>query len=85
MVRLTAKGSGGTCSVADGHTIEEVIDRLAGYENLYESLNAERDKTAADMEKLRAEARTKTVTYNQLLANKILITNILDRLDLYTK
>ena len=57
--------------------------RLAAYDRLYRELLAERDGVAAKMEALRAEERTKTATYRQLLTNKLTLQNLIARFAAY--
>ncbi|NCA98919.1 MAG: hypothetical protein EOM08_12785 [Clostridia bacterium] len=53
------------------------IDRLARFENAYESLLARQDKIAADLEQLKSQGRSQTVSFKQLLAEKLLNQSIL--------
>ena len=46
-------------------------ERLAAYDRMYADLLAERDKVAADMDKLRSAGRNRGATYQQLLAQKL--------------
>ena len=57
--------------------------RWAAYDRLYRELLAERDGVAAKMEALRAEERTKTATYRQLLTNKLTLQNLIARFAAY--
>lgn len=61
---------------ADGCT-GPAIERLAGFENAYEAIERERDKAEAELVKLRAAGKQKTVQFRQLLAQKITHANIL--------
>jgi len=71
--------------VADGTSVRqngvvfsgEAIDRLAKFENMYEDLVLKQNEIAREMEKLKLEDKTRTVKFKQLLANKLLNTNIL--------
>ena len=53
------------------------IERLACFENAYEAIERERDKAEAELSKLRAAGKQKTVQFKQLLAQKITHANIL--------
>lgn len=53
------------------------IDRLARFENAYEFLLARQDKIAADLEQLRSQGRTQSVSFKQLLAEKLMNQSIL--------
>ena len=57
--------------------------RLAAYDRLYRELLAERDGVAAKMDALRAEGRTKTATYRQLLTDKLTLQNFIGRFAAY--
>ena len=57
--------------------------RLAAYDRLYRELLAERDGVAAKMEAPRAEGRTKTATYRQLLTDKLTLQNLIARFAAY--
>ena len=58
-------------------------ERLARYDRLLADLQAERDKIVSDMARLREQGKTKTVTYQQLIANKLLVQNLLSRFEIY--
>lgn len=49
----------------------EAVEILAKFENYYEDLVLKQDKTIEEMDKLRAENKTNTVKFKQLLANKL--------------
>ena len=46
-------------------------ERLAAYDRMYADLLRERDKVAADMDRLRAAGKNRGATYQQLLAQGI--------------
>ena len=58
-------------------------ERLAAYDHMYADLLKERDKVLADMEKLRASGKNKGVTYQQLLAQKLTVQNLIGRFEIY--
>ena len=58
-------------------------ERLAAYERMYADLLRERDKVLVDMEKLRAAGKNRGATYQQLLAQKLTVQNLIGRLELY--
>ena len=58
-------------------------ERLAAYDRMYEDLLRERDKILADMEKLRAAGKNKGATYQQLLAQKLTVQNLIGRFEIY--
>ena len=57
--------------------------RLAAYDRMYRELLAEWDGVAAKMDALRAEGRTKTATYRQLLTDKLTLQNFIGRFAAY--
>lgn len=83
MDRLTKQLPDGTYIVVDGYITDDIIKKLAKLENMYDALYAEQSKIILDMEKLRAVDKTKTVTYKQLLANKLMNMNLIGRFDIY--
>ena len=58
-------------------------ERLAAYDRLYADLLRERDKVLADMEKLRAAGKNRGATYQQLLAQKLTVQNLIGRFEIY--
>jgi hypothetical protein len=52
MERLTRKNSDGTFTVVEGHNINEISEKLATYENMYEALTTKQDKIISDMGRL---------------------------------
>ena len=59
------------------------LERLAAYDRMYADLLKERDKVLADLEKLRAAGKNKGVTYQQLLAQKLTVQNLIGRFEIY--
>ena len=59
------------------------LERLAAYDRMFAGLLKERDKVLADMEKLRAAGKNKGVTYQQLLAQKLTVQNLIGRFEIY--
>ena len=59
------------------------LERLAAYDRMYDDLLKERDKVLSDMEKLRAAGRNKGATYQQLLAQKLTVQNLIGRFEIY--
>lgn len=81
MERLTVK-------VNDAYQADDMaaaVDRLGRLEDLYEALLVEKEKITADMDKLSEAGRTKSATYRQLFANKMNVTNLLSRMEIYVK
>ena len=59
------------------------LERLAAYDRMYADLLKERDKVLHDMERLRAAGKSRGATYQQLLAQKLTVQNLLGRFELY--
>ena len=59
------------------------LERLAVYDRMYADLLKERDKVLADMEKLRSAGKNKGATYQQLLAQKLTVQNLIGRFEIY--
>ena len=59
------------------------LERLAAYDRMYADLLRERDKVLADMEKLRAAGKNRGATYQQLLAQKLTVQNLIGRFEIY--
>ncbi len=58
-------------------------ERLAAYDRLYADLLKERDKVAADLERLRAAGKVRGATHQQLLAQKLTVQNLIGRFAIY--
>ncbi|WP_298020536.1 hypothetical protein [uncultured Dysosmobacter sp.] len=59
------------------------LERLTAYDRMYEDLLKERDKVAADMDRLRAAGKNRGATYQQLLAQKLTVQNLIGRFEIY--
>ena len=59
------------------------LERLAAYDRMYADLLRERDKVLADMDKLRTAGKNKGATYQQLLAQKLTVQNLIGRFEIY--
>ena len=58
-------------------------ERLAAYERMYGDLLKERDKVLSDMDRLREAGKQKGATYQQLLARKLTLQDIIGRFEIY--
>lgn len=58
-------------------------ERLAAYDRMYAGLLRERDKVLADMDRLREAGKQRGATYQQLLAQKLTLQNIIGRFEGY--
>lgn len=83
MGRLTEKTGPGSYMLISGDGQAEVLKRLGQYEDMHQALLAERKKLIQDLERLKAQGKTNTITYKQLLANKLTVMGLLSRFDTY--
>lgn len=58
-------------------------EREEKFEAMLRAVQREYDDTLRKMETLKGEGKTKTVTYKQLLGDKLLLQNILTRYKIY--
>lgn len=83
MERYTEKSAAGRYELSAGVESDTAVQKLGKYEEMHQALTAEQEHILSQMEKLKQQGKTKTVTYNQLFANKLMVANLLDRLKLY--
>lgn len=57
--------------------------RLAAYDRMYADLLAEREKILDDMDRLRAAGKQKGAAFQQLLAQKLTLQNLIGRFEVY--
>ena len=58
-------------------------DREERFEKMLRSIQKEYSDTVTKMERLKAEDKTKTASYRQLLGEKLMLQNILSRYRIY--
>lgn len=58
-------------------------ERLAAYDRMYADLLKERDKVAADLDRLRAAGKNRGATYQQLMVQKLAVQNLIGRFEAY--
>lgn len=58
-------------------------ERLAAYDCMHADLIKEREKVLADLDRLREAGKQKGATYQQLLAQKLTLQNLLGRFEIY--
>lgn len=58
-------------------------EREERFEAMLRAVQREYDDTIQKMEKLKAQDKTKTATYRQLLGEKLMLQNILTRYQIY--
>ena len=62
---------------------EQERARLAAYDRMYADLLKERDKVLADLDRLRGAGRQRGAAFQQLLAQKLTLQNLIGRFELY--
>ncbi|HIU49115.1 MAG TPA: hypothetical protein IAB04_07095 [Candidatus Avimonoglobus intestinipullorum] len=83
MDRLTTKNSSGQYILSAAGTEQAALQKLAAFENMYDALLAEQDRVLCKIEALRAQNKTKSVTFQQLLAEKLQLATIISRFKLW--
>ena len=68
-----------------GKDEKKAVERLGRYEDMYAAALEELEKTAEKLERLKAENKTKTVAFRQLLGDKLRLTEIVGRIELWIK
>lgn len=58
-------------------------EREEKFEKMLQAVQEEYNSTVSKMEKLKTEGETKSVTYKQLMSNKLTLQNILSRYEIY--
>ena len=61
----------------------EAEKRLEAFEKMLTSVQERYQNTVQKMEKLKAEGRVKTVTFRQLMTDKLMLQNILSMYQIY--
>ena len=59
------------------------LERLAAYDRMYADLLREREQVLSNLERLRAAGKNRGVTYQQLLAQKLTVQNLIGRFEIY--
>ena len=78
---MTAPGG----ALLPGQSSVEALRRLSQYEDLRASLEGQLASTLEKLESLRAQGRTRSATYQQLLAQKLTLKDFLSRIDLFVR
>lgn len=63
--------------------VQEAINRLGRFEDIYEALLERQGKTESDMDILRSKGKTKSVQFRELLVQKVSTDNMLNLFGLY--
>lgn len=58
-------------------------ERLEAFEKMLQNINDRYSDTISKMEKLKAEGKIKSVTYNQLMAEKLSLQKIISMYEIY--
>lgn len=58
-------------------------EREEKFEKMLQAVQEEYNSTVSKMEKLKTESKIKSVTYKQLMSNKLTLQNILSRYEIY--
>ena len=58
-------------------------EREEKFEKMLQAVLKEYDLTLSKMDKLKAEGKTKTVTYRQLMSKKLTLQNIISKYEIY--
>ena len=82
MERITVKSENGY-ELSDGVSLEKVIEKLAAFENMYEALLTDIDKTVLSADRLKNMQKTKMATYRQLFAEKLKLNEMKNRIDFW--
>lgn len=61
----------------------EAINKLAKFENIYEDLLESQSKIPKELERLRNEGKTKSVTFKELMVKKMSNANMINLFKLY--
>ena len=81
MDRMTAPGG----ALQPGQSSEEALRRHSQYDDLRASLEGQLASTLEKLDSLRAQGRTRSATYQQLLAQKLTLKDFLSRIDLFVR
>ena len=81
MERLTERNGTGDYVLREGHTAEEAVERLGGYESAHAFLLEEYQRAEAKLEGLRGQGRGRSAAFQQALAEKLHLQTLLERLE----
>lgn len=76
--RLTVRDGAGAARAAGETPMEGVLERLAAFEDLVDDVCGRYDDTLARIDALRTAGKVKTVTYRQLVSNKVSLKETID-------
>lgn len=81
MQRLTQRTEEKTVQKAPGVQDEQILERLARYEDMHEQIRQQLARTTARIEELKRNGKEKTATHRQLLGEKLQILHFLSYFD----
>ena len=58
-------------------------ERLAAFERMFQNVNERYQDTVLKMDRLKAEGKVKSVTYNQLMAEKLILQKMISMYEIY--
>ena len=58
-------------------------ERLAAFERMFQNVNERYQDTVLKMDRLKAEGKVKSVTYNQLMAEKLMLQKMISMYEIY--
>lgn len=81
MERLTEKA--GQSYAVPPEKLGEAVARLAQFEDMVDALVREREEISRELEALREQGKEKTVHFKELLARKLINTNLCQEMERY--
>ena len=81
MERLTRPDGQGGYRLAEPAAVEAAMDRLGAYEDAHERLLCQRARAEEKLDALRGRGKGRTASFQQALAEKLMLTALLDQLE----
>ena len=72
MERMTQRNEAGLAEAREGFSQQELLERLAKFEEFYEGLEQSQEELAQKLAKLRAENQTKSYKFRELMGKKLM-------------
>jgi len=82
MERLTNKTEQNNYTI-NVSQLNEAVERLALFENIYEDLLKSQNEIHTELERLRKEDKTKTVKFKELMVKKLTNNNMIIQFNMY--
>lgn len=83
MERVTEKTKNGSYQLKGGSDEQKAVERLAGFENVYEALTTSITELEEKMGDLKDQGRTNSATFRQLFGKKLNYENLLNMLAIH--